>query len=302
MGNKFGVIDLGSNTFHLLVVERNEEGSYIPVFKERAFVGLAENGIEFLSIASMEKGISSLRHFKDILKKRSVSQYKIIGTSALRSARNSSVFIERAKIELGIDIEVIDGDREAELIFRGVSQLMKSNEECQVIIDVGGGSVEFIMVEKGKMTWAQSFNIGVGVLHNYREMKDPSNNEDIERITEFIDQKLESLKAIVAEKFVDSLIGASGSFEVVQTMNGDNISSNSLTEISLNDYHKISQKIISSTLNERLEMGGLPKSRVKLIVVAMILIDKAVKILKPKKLLVSPYALKEGVLSELTDV
>ncbi len=301
MDNKFGVIDLGSNTFHLLIVEIKKNGDYAPVFKERTFVGLAENGIELLSASSMEKGLNALRKFKKILKERNVNQYSIIGTSALRSAGNSSVFLDRVNEDLGIHVEVIDGIREAELIYKGVSQLIESNEKCNVIIDVGGGSVEFIVVEKGQMIWSQSFNLGVGVLHNIRKMNDPCNEEDIEYITEFIDQKLKPLKSFVSEITVDALIGASGSFEVIQTMNGDTVTTNSLTEISLDDYFIISKKIISSSVTERLDVDGLPKSRVKLIVVAMILINKAIEIIKPKRLLVSPYALKEGLVSELIE-
>ena len=101
------------------------------------------------------------------------------------------------------------------------------------------------------------------------------------------------------EMEIQSIIGASGSFEVVQSMNNLDLYSNKTTTVDLNQYFQVSEKIISSTLLEREQMPGLPASRVKLIVVAMILINKAIDIIQPKALTVSPYALKEGVLCEM---
>jgi exopolyphosphatase/guanosine-5'-triphosphate,3'-diphosphate pyrophosphatase len=300
MGSKLGVIDLGSNTFHVLIVKRNDDGSFETLHKERAFVGLAENGIEYLSEQAINRGMAALVKFSESLKEYKVSQLSVIGTSALRSASNSSIFCQQVKDHLDIDIEIIDGEREAELIYRGVRKLIKSDDGYQIIMDVGGGSVEFILVENDQLLWSASYELGVGVLFNHIIISDPCTKADIDTISQFIDKEMKSLKAIVSEKSVDAIIGASGSFEVVQIMNGEEVSPNSMTEISLADYHYISQRIISSTVAERMNMKGLPELRVKLIVVAMILIDKAIEIIKPKRLLVSPFALKEGVLSELT--
>jgi exopolyphosphatase/guanosine-5'-triphosphate,3'-diphosphate pyrophosphatase len=300
MGSKLGVIDLGSNTFHILIVNRNRDGSFEILFKERAFVGLAEDGIKKLSDQAMERGLAALVNFSASLKQYDISQYSVIGTSALRSASNSSVFCQLVKERLGLEIEIIDGKREAELIFKGVSKLMVSYDEPQIIMDVGGGSVEFILVENDELIWSASYDVGVGVLHNHIILSDPCTKEDIDEINKFINQELSSLEAIISNKPLGAIIGASGSFEVIQSMNGAEVSSNSMTEVRLGDFHSISQKIISSTFADRMKMDGLPKSRVKLTVVAMILISRAIEIIKPKRLLVSPFALKEGVLIELT--
>ena len=301
MGNKLGVIDLGSNTFHLLIVNRNIDGSFETLFKERTFVGLAEDGIKQLSDQAMNRGLAALVNFSASLKLYEISQYAVVGTSALRSASNSSIFCQRVKDHLGMDIDIIDGKREAELIFKGVKKLMISYDGPQIIMDVGGGSVEFILVENDELIWSSSYDLGVGVLHNHVILSDPCTKEDIDEINNFINQELSSLKTITANKSIDAIIGASGSFEVIQSMNGAEVSSNSITEVRLDDFQSISQKIISSTVEQRMNMDGLPESRVKLTVVAMLLINRAIEIIKPKRLLVSPFALKEGVLMELTD-
>ncbi len=298
-GNRVGVIDLGSNTFHLLIVDV-ENDRFNTVFKERAFIGLAENGIDELSADAMDRGAEALARFKNKLDEYQVPKYKVIGTSALRSANNSVQFTDRIKDSLAIDIEIIDGDREAELIYKGVNLLNESTSECQVIMDVGGGSVEFIIFQSEDIIWSESFDVGLGVLKNEVPLSDPVLDLEIEKIKTFLDEKLESLKEALKDRSIDALIGASGSFEVIQSMNGLEVSSLVMSEVSLEDYHKTADAIIQSTTAEREEMEGLPSSRILLIVVAMILIDKAIDIIQPKRLKISPFALKEGILSELT--
>ncbi len=296
--NRVGIIDLGSNTFHILIVDVNENLSFKTVHKERCFVGLAEDGIENLSQKAIEKGLQTLKHFKSILEDNQVNQFKVTGTAALRSAKNKDAFIDAVRNEIGFEIEVIGGQREAELIFKGVSLLypMKDNH---LIMDIGGGSVEFILVQNGINTWSKSYNIGVGVLHNGFHKSEPIAKSEISSLNSFLKSELQDLKEIVQGLKIDSMIGASGSFEVVESMNGKTISSNSISSVSLDDYRKVSSSIINASLIERNKMKGLPNSRVKLIVVAMVLINMVIDMIRPENIVISPYALKEGLLSEL---
>ena len=297
--DRIGIIDLGSNTFHILIVDTNtNKSSFTTIYKERSFVGLAEDGIEFLSQKAIDKGIQTLTKFKTILEEYNVNQYKVTGTAALRSANNSNVFISAAKEKLGFEIDVIDGKREAELIFKGVSLLypMQGNH---LILDIGGGSVEFILVKDGLNVWSKSYNIGVGVLHNLFHKTEPIAKEECSTLISFLNSELHELKTEVQNLKIETLVGASGSFEVVESMNGKSISSNQISNVSLDEYKKVSSRIIGAPLNERMKMDGLPNSRVKMIVVAMILIDVVIEIINPTKIMISPYALKEGLLSEL---
>ena len=298
MVNRVGVIDLGSNTFHLLIVDFFSNNSFQQVKKVRSFVGLAEDGIENLSQKAMDKGLEALSTFKSILKNHNVSRVKVTGTAALRSANNKNTFINNVKDRLGFDIEVIGGNREAELIFKGVS-LLHPMSDNHIIMDIGGGSVEFIIVNKGKNVWSKSYNIGVGVLHSNFHKSDPIAKNEIADLIAFLYAELKELRALVSNLEIDSLIGASGSFEVVESMNGKVAPSEHISEVSLDDYWNVSTRVIEASYLERSEMKGLPSSRVKLIVVAMILIDMVIEMTSPKKILISPFALKEGLLSEL---
>jgi exopolyphosphatase/guanosine-5'-triphosphate,3'-diphosphate pyrophosphatase len=298
MADRIGIIDLGSNTFHLLIVETGSNQSFTTVYKERSFVGLAENGIEVLSQKAIDKGLETLSKFKSILNEFGVNNFKVTGTAALRSAKNKDVFINTAKEQLGIEIEVIKGEREADLIFKGVSLLHKMGDNY-IIMDIGGGSVEFIVVKNSLSIWSKSYNIGVGVLHNNYHETDPISKVEISQLIAFLYTTLEELRSMVKDLKIHAIIGASGSFEVVESMNGKTISNSKISEISLDDYWNVSSRIIEASISERNQMEGLPSSRVKLIVVSMILIDLVIEMANPTKIMISPYALKEGLLSEL---
>lgn len=300
MDSKKAIIDLGSNTFHLMIVLVDRSGGYSVIHKERSFVGLAENGIEVLSDAAMERGIIALKHFATILDDHQVLDRKIIGTSALRSAKNSGMFLARVREDLGLEIEVIDGTREAKLIHKGVAQVVDMSKGSHIIMDVGGGSVEFILVENGKMEWCQSLDLGVGVLYNLYPISDPISTSQVLMLEAYIEQALKGLRDQIGGRSITSLVGASGSFEVVQSINGDPVQDDKASLISMSTYHQVAEKLIRSTIAQRQEMEGLPESRVKLIVVAMVLINTAVDLINPHQIQVSPYALKEGVISELT--
>lgn len=298
MADRIGIIDLGSNTFHILIVDMEGRANFKIVHKERSFVGLAAKGLDNLSLEAMDKGLNTLTKFKSLLHDYDVSRYVVTGTAALRSAKNRALFINTVRDQLGLEIEVIDGKREAELIFKGIS-LIHPMEGNHLIMDIGGGSVEFILVQNGKNVWSKSSNIGVGVLHSKFHKSEPIANTEISEIKSFLNSELKDLKAIAQDLKIETLIGASGSFEVVESMNGKNISPNKISNVSLNEYRKVSTKIINASIGERSQMKGLPVSRVKLIVVAMVLIDVVIKMINPEKIMISPFALKEGLLSEL---
>ncbi|MDF1698000.1 MAG: hypothetical protein P1U56_19290 [Saprospiraceae bacterium] len=298
MEDKIGVIDLGSNTFHLLVAKKRSSTSFETIYKERKFVGLAEKGIEYLSQQSIQKGIKALEGFKKTLSESNVSNIKIIGTAALRTAKNNEEFLQLVSDKLNYEVEVIDGEREADLIFKGVT-LLHPLQKNHVIMDIGGGSVEFILVQNGKNTWSKSYNIGIGVLHNNFHHSEPISKKEIEILNKFLTTELKELSSIQSDIEIHSLIGASGSFEVVETMNGKEVNYHSISEVSIPIFHSVSSKIINASLVERENMDGLPPSRTKMIVVAMLLIEKVIEIIAPKNIWISPYALKEGVLSEL---
>ena len=289
------IIDLGSNTFHLLIakIDRN---NITTILKKRIFVGLGDGGIDVLKSDSIDKGLIALHEYKAILQKEPYDQLIVTGTAALRTAINAHEFIEPAQKILDTQILIIDGVQEAELIYKGASILSDMSDGYHIIMDIGGGSTEFIIVHNDQEVRSYSYKLGVGVLHSGFQHSDPITSQDQDLLRAHIQEVLGNLKAFSKNIEFNSLIGASGSFEVLETMTGHPISTHRNRFIDLQSVYDICKKIIQSNSEEREAMEGLPSTRVKLIVVAMILIEEVLKITKPKAFQITPYALKEGLL------
>ena len=290
------IIDLGSNTFHLLIAEiRSNEVKII--LKKRLFVGLADGGIDIIREHSIQKGIEALKEFRLLLDENKHQELIVTGTAALRSASNASEFIVHAEKILGTKVTIIDGLKEAELIYRGASLLTDMSHGYHMIMDIGGGSTEFIIVHENKMIWSHSYQLGVGVMHSMFQKSDPISYEDESALRAYLRLELTSLKQAAAGKDFKTLVGASGSFEVLETMTGHPVSISANRFINIEDFNQISKQIVKAGYQERLQMKGLPENRVKLIVVAMILIEEILEIIDPDAIQVTPYALKEGILA-----
>ena len=120
--NRFGVIDLGTNTFHLLIIEKSSLGTSHEIARERIFIKLASEGIETIGAAPFQRGLKAMIRFSEILKEYQVSNIKAIGTAALRTASNGKDFVQLIFKKTGIQIELIDGTEEARLIYQGVKE------------------------------------------------------------------------------------------------------------------------------------------------------------------------------------
>lgn len=297
INNPVAVIDLGSNTFHILIAKF--DGTTInEIYRKRVFVGLAEGGIKKIKPSKIKLGLDTLIDFRQKLDDFNCSIIKVIGTSALRSASNSHSFVEPANKILTQNIEVIDGLQEAQFIFDGVS-LITEMEEDSLIMDIGGGSTEFIIVRNNQIQWRRSYKLGVGVLYANFHKSEPINQIDTNNLLQHINDTLIDLKAELQMFNIKQLIGASGSFEVLETMMGKDIKRHKVSKISLSDFMHVYSVIVTSNIGERKIIKGLPIDRVKLIVVAMILIAEILVISHPDQIILSPYALKEGVLKKM---
>ena len=300
MSETVAIIDLGSNTFHLLIAEIGRNNKFTEIAKKRIYVGLGDGGIQTIKPEAIVKGIQALEVFKNIMAEHLCTKFMTIGTAALRTASNSREFLDKAETLLQQKITIIDGKLEAQYIYDGVSLITDMSEGVTVIMDIGGGSTEFIVVKDNDMIWSKSYMLGVGVLHAGWHHSDPITADDLDKIRIHIQQTLIDLREILDSlPGVKKMVGASGSFEVLESMNGLDLATNSNHAIELESCKAISEKVIKSSYEERLKMEGLPQERAKLIVVAMVLIEEALKSIQPNYLEVCPYALKEGVLSKI---
>ncbi len=297
----YGVIDLGTNTFHLLIARAVESGGLETVFRERHFIKLAENGIEHIGAAAFERGLQAMQHFKTKLDEYQVADVQAIGTAALRTAGNGQEFIQKVQETTGIEVMLISGDREAELIHRGVMQAIPPVRERTLIMDIGGGSVEFIIADAERVYWASSFSVGVAILWKKFHHSDPITEAEIKATNQFLQRELEPLQAALQQHPVRTLVGASGTFDVLENILVRRKDHPNHSHMEAHEFPAFYNQIIRTTLAERLSMAGMPAERADMIVVALILLNYVLVSAGIESVIISAFAMKEGVLAELME-
>lgn len=296
---RLAIIDLGTNTFHLLIVDISDFlQNHQIIFRERKYVFLGEGNKNYIVQSSYDKGIKTLLEFSKIIKLKEVNKVVALGTEALRKTINGPAFCGEVYEKAGIKIEIIDGLREAELIAKGVSLLGMSDGD-QLIMDIGGGSVEFIHIHNKEVQWSHSFKIGISVLYNSFHKSEPIEQSEIDLLNSFLEEQL----SILWEQIDDVrpvLVGASGTFEVLADAKSPN--KNQLIEVPFERFEMLYSKLRFMNLKEREKSTLIAKERAKYIVVALHLVKLVVQRLNIKKCFVSPYAMKEGAIAEHLDL
>jgi exopolyphosphatase/guanosine-5'-triphosphate,3'-diphosphate pyrophosphatase len=325
---RVAIIDCGTNTFNLLVKEK-VEGKWKTLFKTKLPVKLGAGGFteNVLMPNRMARGIDALYSYKNVIDSLGVKDVRVFATSAVREASNGSEFVARVKKHLNFDMEVISGDREAELIFEGVVQTTGELKEDYLIMDIGGGSTEFIFVRNQKPLWRKSYLLGVSRLHGMLNPASRINQDDVNRLRTHLNKELQDLISFLKENPVKILVGSSGSFDTLFDMYQFGVAegsskdasqdsmkdsakgfterstesstegSSNLNEIPFSSYPSIHQWLVGSTLEERLKHPSIPQMRAEYMPLSTYLVKFILEQSSFNKMYQSEYALKEGVLA-----
>ncbi len=296
--NRIAVIDLGSNTFHLLIVDINyATQSLDEVFRERVYVYLAKGGISKIKEDRFYFGIEVMESFKSKCDQLNVDHIHAVGTSAIRSAQNGKEFIKKVFNKTQISISVIDGLREAELISRGVLSFSKIDTSNWLIMDIGGGSVEFIC-NSGNKKFTFSEKVGISELRSKLDYADPITNEEYSKCMAFLGVHLKATIGSLSKLTPELLVGASGPFEIIDLL--ENLFSIRAGKIySAEHVNEAAHEIVHFSLKQREEMKGMPIQRADLSLESMLLIHFVLESLGSiNSVMVSDYALKEGLIAE----
>lgn len=298
MKTTIGLIDFGSNTFHLVIAAVTEDKIDI-IFRKRDHVFLAQEGIEHIASEAMERGFSAVRSFYEICRKYDTEQILSVGTSALRSAENRNVFLDKIKSDYGISPQIIDGYREAELIFKGVSLACPKASSDALIMDIGGGSTEFTITQNGQIVFQESLEIGLGVLHAGFRFSNPVTTDEAKEIYHFFEEKGRKLAEAIKRNAPKNLIGCSGTFDVLAYgLTGKDFDKKKCTKTMPGEFRTFLEAVIHSTLEERMARTDIPDTRVELIVHAFLTIQWILDMHSFQEIVFSSYALKEGLLHE----
>ena len=159
-GSQLAAVDLGSNSFHLIVA-KIEHGEMRPVDVRSEKVQLGAGLIDgFLSAEAIERGLDCLSRFAQMLESVEHERIRVVGTNALRMAKNRREFTQAARDILGTRIDVVYGREEARLVYLGVAHTLSDDSQARLVIDIGGGSTEFIIGEKFEPQRLESLQMG----------------------------------------------------------------------------------------------------------------------------------------------
>ncbi|WP_421918142.1 phosphatase [Marinifilum sp.] len=305
---RISVIDLGTNTFNLLVAEWSE--GELPIILHRSKYptkigkgGINKNNITDIAILRAKNAFDEMNR---ISQEFDANKKIAFATSAIRSASNGKEFVKMIEDTYRIKVEIISGDREAELIYSGTKNAVQLNHEPVAILDIGGGSNEIIIANNDQIFWKKSYPLGMTRLLEKFVPSDPMSKADIQLVEEFLKEQLTDLFEVLELHNVKTLIGSSGSFDTFkQILLADGLQVSGLPEsqfeIKLKDFFRLHQVFLASSLEERKAMKGMDPVRVELMVIASIFINHLVKEAGFSKLYQSSYALKEGALFELIE-
>lgn len=304
---KIAVLDLGTNTFNLLIHQIDGK-SFTLLHKDKIAIKLGEGGINqgIILPAPFKRGLDAIKQHLHTSRQFNVDQVVAFGTSALRSAKNGEDFKAAVKQQLNLEIEIIDGNREAELIYKGVKKTNLLSKTPCLIMDVGGGSTEFIIGTESEILWKRSYPIGAARLLDRFNHQEPILSSEIEAIQSYLTDQFSALEAEVKSFGVTKMIGSSGSFETLADILSFEKTSKSIFDspftsipIDLDHLNQVIPAILSKNTADRLLMKGMLPLRVDMMVVVCIFIQLIIKKLTIKEVHLSDFAMKEGMMDEL---
>lgn len=304
---KAAVIDMGTNTFHLLLVELNGV-DFKTIYKEKIPVKLGQGGISqnLLAADAQKRAFHTLKHFKNLIDGEKIDQIFAFATSAVRNAENGMAFVAEVKKTLGIEINVISGLEEAQLIYEGIKLSGSLNGQVNLMMDIGGGSVEFIIGTYEEVFWKQSFEIGGQRLLDLFHYHDPILPEEVEKLESYLAGKLTTLLEAIEIHKPSGLIGASGTFDTLTDIYYESMLQCKLTgqhafTLPRVDFERIHLELLTKNREERLVIPGMIAMRVDMIVVASSLIEFILRYVPVNFIYCSHFALKEGAISTLLE-
>lgn len=305
MNKHIAVLDLGTNVFHLLIAE--VRGNTInEVLKVERAVKLGEKSINegYITPAAFNRGLETIKEYKSLIEQSGLPcLIKGAGTSALRSARNGKEFISAVLERTGIHIDIIDGDREATLIYTGVKHALNLDIPS-LIMDIGGGSIEFIIGDDREVFYKRSFPLGAARLMQLYHHSDPISLAEISAIEEHVKANIIELDEKIKLYNPGRLIGSAGAFETFAALlikENDLAAMGNSTSFNydLVSLRALLDRIIRSTHAERLDNPLIIPVRVDMSVTAAIITRYMLTKYNFSSVMLSNYSLKEGLLFEI---
>jgi len=249
--------------------------------------------------------VEALYSFKAAIDEELITRVFAFGTSAFRNAKNGTAVAALIQQQTGIEVNIISGDEEAEYIYKGIRDAIPLGDQPNLIVDIGGGSVEFIIGDSHEIFWKGSFEIGGQRLLERFHRHDPILPEEVKKLGDYLNDVLRPLLKQIRKFKPACLIGSSGTFDTLSDIhcvrNGLPLQQDAPERpLTFQSFYETFDLLLVKNRAERLQIPGMIDMRVDMIVVACCLIQFLLDRQTFTDIRVSSYSLKEGVLASLT--
>lgn len=299
---RIGALDLGSNSFHLLIVETRPDGSFVPLVREKEMLRLgdvvARNGL--LTEEAIERACEVVRRFRTIAETQGVDELVAYGTAALREASNGPEVVDRIETESGVRIQVVNGIKEAQLVFEAVRASVLMEPAPVLCADLGGGSLELAVGDRHSLRYATSLRLGVGRLTAELVRSDPPTPKERARLRRRVEEELAEVLPDILARAPMQLIGSSGTFCALTrsaTALRDGVvpaSVNQLT-VSTEEITALGETVFSLPAADRARLPGIDARRAELLPAGVVVAEVLLEVTGLEALTTSEWALREGM-------
>ena len=292
-----GAIDLGSNSFHLIIA-KSDFGELRPVQTLAEKVQLGEtSGKGTLTKAAISRGLACLERFKQLIDSTAPTKIRVVGTNALRRAKNRMDFIEPAEQILGAPIHVIYGREEARLIYLGVAHTLSDDEDTRLVVDIGGGSTEFILGQRFEPIRLESLQMGCV---SYGEAFFPDGEITRERFDAAYHRariEVSHIRRNYHREMWHDAVGSSGTLRAIETL----ITTAGWRESGIDrpSLAELRKQLLSFRHIEEIDLPGLSETRKGVVTAGLAITMGLFDGLQVQEMRTSSGALREGVIYDL---
>jgi exopolyphosphatase/guanosine-5'-triphosphate,3'-diphosphate pyrophosphatase len=308
MGMRLGVLDVGSNTVHLLVVDAHQGGRPIPAFSHKAEIRLGEsldreNRLTESCAARLHEFV---RESLQIAEDKGVHELLAFATSAVRDAANGDELLARIEADTGVEIKVLPGPDEARLTFLAARRWFGWSSGRLLLLDIGGGSLEIASGLDEEPTSAVSLPLGAGRLTRDWLPDDPPTADEIRKLRKHVRAEIATSAGIVLrEGQANHAVATSKTFRQLARISGAAPSSDGpyiKRVLKHGDVTAIAERLAQTTVAERVAMPGVSEGRAGQLAAGAIVADAAMDLFSIPILEICPWALREGVILRRLDM
>jgi exopolyphosphatase/guanosine-5'-triphosphate,3'-diphosphate pyrophosphatase len=299
---RLGVLDVGSNTIHLQVVDGHLGGPPVPNSSHKSVIRLTEYLDEAGSITplginriteSIQSNMQSAAHLD-------IDELLAFATSAIREAKNSDEVISHVNKACNIDLQVLSGEEEARFTFLAARRWLGWSSGDLLVLDIGGGSLEIARGAEEDPTFKTSMQLGAGRLTRQFLKGDPFTSKSLKSLEEYLEEKIEPLAASLSTFEKDNAAGTSKTFRTLSKLS-QNLYPKFGPHLTLDALEALVPKLQGLDIDSRMELPSVSAERAPQIVAGAMVARQLMQTLELKEIRICPWALREGIVLHRLD-